>query len=166
MPTLLELKNAALDEIAIHAQPKAFPQIDDNEVSRILDAALRASIWLPSTPYSVGAVVVPTVRNGHRYRCVEPGTSGLIADEPSWPTFNHTIVTDGEGETQIVWEEFGTDYGSLYDLRKAIHDCWMLKASKVAHIHDSRRSQSAASRSQIYEQCIKQAERFRPFRIS
>ncbi len=55
-----------------------------------------AGVWQPSTPYNVCDIVIPRTPNGHFYRCWQPGmscgtpcgTSGLLANEPSWPTIN------------------------------------------------------------------------------
>src|SRR5215212_5047211 len=35
------------------------------------------STWGPGRDYSIGALVTPTAPNGHVYRCITAGTSGL-----------------------------------------------------------------------------------------
>jgi prepilin-type N-terminal cleavage/methylation domain-containing protein len=55
--------------------------------------------WQASTSYSINAIVIPTTKNWHFYRCTTAGTSG--ASEPTWPTAAGSTVTDGG----ITWTE-------------------------------------------------------------
>lgn len=54
-------------------------------------------VWVASTAYSIGAVVVPTVPNGFSYVCTTAGTSGLA--EPAWPTTIGGTVNDNG----VIW---------------------------------------------------------------
>jgi hypothetical protein len=58
--------------------------------------------WLASTPVLVGEMATPTVQggNGHTYRCVTAGTTGLV--EPVWPVIEGGTIADGTAE----WEEY------------------------------------------------------------
>jgi len=40
--------------------------------------------WRSGTVYTVGNYVVPTIRNGHYYKCTTAGTSSGV-NEPDWP---------------------------------------------------------------------------------
>jgi hypothetical protein len=61
-----------------------------------------AGTWAASTSYAVGDFVVPTVSNGYRYRCTEPGTSGTA--EPSWPTtIGDTVLDDVSTGDSVTW---------------------------------------------------------------
>jgi prepilin-type N-terminal cleavage/methylation domain-containing protein len=40
--------------------------------------------WRSGTTYTVGNYVVPTIRNGHYYKCTTAGTSSNVK-EPDWP---------------------------------------------------------------------------------
>ncbi|HVO65498.1 MAG TPA: prepilin-type N-terminal cleavage/methylation domain-containing protein [Syntrophales bacterium] len=40
--------------------------------------------WRTGTAYGVGNCVVPTIRNGHYYKCSTAGTSSNV-NEPDWP---------------------------------------------------------------------------------
>ncbi len=40
--------------------------------------------WRSGTTYAAGNYVVPTIRNGHYYKCVTAGTSSSV-NEPDWP---------------------------------------------------------------------------------
>jgi len=57
------------------------------------------TIWQASASYSINAIVIPTTKNWHFYRCTTAGTSG--ASEPTWPTTAGGTVTDGG----ITWTE-------------------------------------------------------------
>jgi prepilin-type N-terminal cleavage/methylation domain-containing protein len=57
------------------------------------------TIWQASASYSINAIVIPTTKNWHFYRCTTAGTSG--ASEPTWPTAAGGTVTDGG----ITWTE-------------------------------------------------------------
>ena len=55
--------------------------------------------------------MIPTARNGWRYRATTGGTAGLT--EPVWPTALGEQVTDGD----IVWQNAGTDTVALEEER-------------------------------------------------
>lgn len=55
-------------------------------------AGVTAADWVATAAKTVGAYCIPTVANGHYYRCTVAGTTG--ASEPSWPT-NGGDVVDG-----------------------------------------------------------------------
>ena len=57
--------------------------------------------WQASTSYSKDDIVIPTTKNGHRYRCTTAGTSA--ASEPTWPTTKAGNVVDGT----VTWIENG-----------------------------------------------------------
>jgi prepilin-type N-terminal cleavage/methylation domain-containing protein len=57
--------------------------------------------WLPSTPYGLGVVVVPTNANGFSYRCTTAGTSN--ATPPTWNTGAGSTTNDND----VVWTQFG-----------------------------------------------------------
>lgn len=59
--------------------------------------------WTLSTSYTSDDIVVPTVPNGHKYKCTTPGTSHTT--EPTWPTDSGVTVNDND----IVWTEDGED---------------------------------------------------------
>jgi hypothetical protein len=65
------------------------------------------SAWQDGHSYSLGNIVIPTTRNGHRYRCTTAGASH--SSEPSWPTTDGGTVSDNAA----AWEEYG---GELADV--------------------------------------------------
>ena len=64
------------------------------------------SAWASGTSYSEGDIVIPSTRNGHRYRATNSGTSG--SSEPTWPTTTGSTVVDNE----ITWEEYGGEHAN------------------------------------------------------
>lgn len=79
-----------------------------------------AAAWVAATVRAVGALVKPTVANGHYYRCTVAGTSHA-STQPTWPTTGGT-VTDGTA----TWIDAGAiseayaDVVTLYDLLTAL----------------------------------------------
>jgi prepilin-type N-terminal cleavage/methylation domain-containing protein len=59
------------------------------------------TIWQASASYSINAIVIPTTKNWHFYRCTTAGTSG--ASEPTWPITKAGTVADGS----VTWTENG-----------------------------------------------------------
>ncbi len=57
--------------------------------------------WAASTPYLLGASVMPTTPNGYYYTVTTAGTSGTT--QPVWPTTKGSTVTDGT----VVWTNEG-----------------------------------------------------------
>ncbi len=68
-------------------------------------AAASAAAWQAETAYEVGDIVRPTTPNGHCYRCIVAGTSG-VTEPADWPTVNGQNVTDGG----VTWDEIGAGY--------------------------------------------------------
>lgn len=60
---------------------------------------LPGATWLTARVYKVGDFVVPTVTNGHTFRCTTAGTSG--GGEPTWSTGAGTTTADNT----VVWTE-------------------------------------------------------------
>jgi prepilin-type N-terminal cleavage/methylation domain-containing protein len=68
--------------------------------------------WRSGTAYSLGNFVVPTVRNGHYYKCTIAGTS-YLSEPTSWPTTPGGTIT--ETPNPITWTE-SIENGLLPDL--------------------------------------------------
>lgn len=163
MPTLSDAAQltAAQTQFALYVQTSVLPTLDTTERDAILAAVKRASTWVNNTAYVVGDVVMPTVRNGHRYRCIVAGTSeALLANEPEWPTLAGAVFTEGASNPILTWVEDGPEFSQLYDLRAAYHRGWMLKAAKASVLYETRQSQSSFAEQQVYEHCLKMAEKY------
>lgn len=144
-------RDATLEKLELTAQPDVEPTLSIGDLDAILDRNQRASRWVTVTAYSIGDVILPTVRNGHQYLVTESGTSG--ATEPTWLTADGSSVTDGTVEL----EESGTDYASVYDLRGAIRECWELKAAKASEYISSSDS---GNEQMIFEHCQQMVQRY------
>lgn len=74
-------------------------------------------VWQASHVYGAGTIVIPTLNNGHYYKCTTAGTSATnepsSANTPSnaWPTPPGGTITDGT----VTW----TEAGSLLDSNEA-----------------------------------------------
>lgn len=72
-------------------------------------------VWLASTAYAAGDIIVPVINNGHYYKCTTAGTS--CSATPTWPVSNGGTVTEAAVGTTITcttgvqkptWAEAGT----------------------------------------------------------
>lgn len=162
MPLLTdtEQRDAAFAKLELMAAPTAEPAIDD-VLDAILDAHKLASTWANNTAYVYGDVVMPTVRNGHRYMCIQAGTSeALLANEPEWPTGMQETITEGASDPLLMWQEAGPEFESIYDVRGAAHQAWTVKAGRVAHLYATRQSGGGYEQQQVLENCVKMANSF------
>jgi hypothetical protein len=155
MPTVEDHKEIALAHLRVLVQPDVTPTLDDVELTAILDGVQRASFWILSTAFVFGAVVMPATKNGHRYKCTTPGTTA--ATEPTWPTRDGAVVTDGT----VTWEEAGPDYENVFDIRAAAHEAWLVKEAKAVELFDFGNQKL----SQIADRCREKAESFSPILI-
>jgi len=150
----------AIEYVTLQAQTGELPCIDVADVEKIVQRNKRASVWQASTVYNIGDRVQPTVRNGHFYECVKSGT--YAATEPGWSTKCEMYVS--ESDSELTWQECAMDIdGNLFNLRNAVHEAWMLKASMAANQFDVSVDQQKWTRSQIYEHCVSMAEKFQPY---
>lgn len=141
---------AALAELILRAQPETEPSISSLELDPILDKAKRASTWVAEADYTVGAVVMPSTRNGHRYECVAPGMSSDA--EPAFPTGYEATVADGDS---LVWREAGKEYGNVYDVRRAENLVAKLRRVKSLEYE-------GGPESEIYKRCVEEERRTAP----
>lgn len=72
------------------------------------NAGVVAGTWVTAVAKTVGNYILPTVSNGHFYKCTTAGTTG--AAQPTWPT-DGTTVTDGT----VVWTDQGKIIMDLND---------------------------------------------------
>jgi len=161
-PTDDEMLEAAIEAVTAEGQINIAPTISDR-IGAILAKVKLASTWANNTAYVVGNVVMPTVRNGHKYRCIQAGTSEAdSADEPEWPLGASAIITEGASDPILTWVEDGPELSQIYDVQKAIHQCWMEKAGKASNLYASGNAQMQ----QVYEQCLKQAQLYSSFNLA
>ena len=187
MAQIITTESQALAALEILCPSGSDPVLDvDKDMTALLAGAVRAVIWTPSTSYSLGTVVMPTVRNGRRYRLVRFDGSGTSSGttEPSWPApvntsdnfpiwgqvqpnpivgwWRNAIVMDGN----LTWMEDGDDYDSLWDIGRAAFNGWMLKAGRAVCAIDMSTGNKSLTQSQIYDHCISQAQRYAPVYVA
>ena len=162
MPDRILTLEAAKTRLILLTQAEVHPVIDQEvELPDILERAVNATIWVEETAYSVGDVVQPSTSNGHRYVCVQAGTSD--AEEPDWTLAYRGRNSDG---TTLVWEEAGDEYLSLWDMDLAASLGWELKAMKALKAVNTSQGEQSFDFSLIYDRCMEMAERFRPVMIA
>jgi hypothetical protein len=150
-------------------QSAVAPTLTSTEIETEIDRAKLASRWAINTAYVAGSVIV--VGNGHAYQVEQPGTSQateLIAND--WPIYSGALIGDGASNPQLTWREIGTarfnprivgaEY-NVYDIERAAHTCWLLKARKSSQFIDA---DGEPEISQMYKRCTEIANSFRPFR--
>lgn len=165
MPSYSAQRTAAIAEVVLHAQTEIQPVLLAAEYEAIVDANARATIWTANTAYLVGQTVLPTTRNGHRYRAIVGGTSHATT-EPIWPKSKQATIQDGSSDPVLTWQEDGADYVNVFNVRAAIHQTWMLKAAKASILYATKQSGSDFEQQQVYDHCLKQSERWLPIEIS
>lgn len=166
MPSFNEQRNDALAALQRKGQVYTVPVLSDEDVAAILAECQRASIWEAETEYEVGQTIIPTVRNGRRYICIQAGTSGESDEEPDFTLFQTGLTTDGDSDPQLIWQENGPDWDNVFDVNKAVHLAWLQKAQQVAYLYDKGEIGSSHRQSQIYDHCIDQAAKWQPLEIA
>lgn len=115
-------------------------------------------VWIASIRYREGEIRIPTTDNGFFYTVTVAGVSG--ASEPMWPTTIDETVVDGT----VTWENSGDYLWVLtYQLGIAAREGWLWKAAKVVAEYDVDLGSVDATRSQQYQHCIAQANRYGTF---
>ena len=160
----------ALKAVIDLVQPDVAPTLTQGEVELEVDRAKLVKTWTVSTAYNIEDVVVPAIRNGHAYECIQPGTSqsGAKAYE-DWSICTGARMADGSSSPQLIWREVGTDRFNprIFGAERNIYDIeWAAK--KLARIKMTRSAQMVndgdVSFEQLYEHWKEQWGYFRPFR--
>jgi len=106
-------RTAALVLLTEWLQPTVAPTLSTTastgEVDVILDRNKRASTWVANTAYFVNDIVMPTVRNGHRYKCLVSGVSAATTQSSVQYV---TVTAGGSGYTSVPTVSFSGGGGS------------------------------------------------------
>lgn len=158
-------RTAAIADVVLYAQTTIQPTLSTPEVEGIVDSCVKATIWTVNTPYAFGAVILPTVRNGRRYICIQSGTSDATT-EPEWSSQLYSTIQDGNSDPVLTWREDGPDFANVFDVRGAIHTAWTLKAAKASLSVDVQQQVGGLKASQIYDHCLDMAAKYAPVEIA
>jgi len=170
----------AIKAVIDRVQPDVAPTLTQGEIELEVDRARLVQTWQPNTAYRIGDVVVPEIRNGHSYVCVQPGTSQATARGYfDWPSDNGvgfggymsggSCFSDGNSDPQLIWETCGTDrfnpgiWGAetnIYDIARAAQQCWVIKSRKTSQFVDD----GDVLFEQMFKHCVAMANSFHPFR--
>lgn len=155
-------RTAARAELVRLIQPDVAPCLTNtgsgNDIDAILDNNKRATTWTTGATVNVGDVLLPTVRNGRRYRATKAGVTG--ATEPSWPAWNSWYQNDPiarqVSDGTVTYQDDGADYRNIYDVRAACAEAAEVKMAKAVQYI----SQPGVNMQQLFEHCEKLRARF------
>lgn len=161
----------AIKELSDLCQATLYPELDNNQLGKLIDAHVRFTTWTASTYYNVGDIIIPTVPNGRMYLCIIAGTS-----DPTEPNFPQAGWACGQIFSENPQQYYGQGYGltwqdagfvqvEKYDVRAAAKGAWLLKASIAANLANTDDGKMKIELHQIQENCIQMAGKFRSFAI-
>lgn len=139
MPDAQTQFDEALQRLQLYVQPTVPPVISTSDLQAILRSTAYGTIWTAETVYYYGDVILPTVRNGHSYVVTVAGTSA--ATEPDWPLYASSILSEGESDPLLTWQENGPDFSNLYNVRKAIAQAAGVKKTMAAALYANGNAQ-------------------------
>lgn len=173
----------ALVKVYRNVAPDVDPILTNDDLLEILADHASVATWKPSTAYSYGQIVIPTIPMGRTYRVTLAGTSDTT--EPSWllapqwtppPSFfagwawqtafspylsSPWLYGLKDGTAAFCdWQQFS---GEIYDVRRATYEAWLLKASRATGKVVSKRVGPLAITYATTEHCLQQARRYAPF---
>ena len=145
------------------------PELSTGEIELAVDRSRLATTWTANTAYKVGDVIVPAVKNGHAYECIQPGTSqSEPRDYQSWIVTKGVHLSEGTSTPPLIWEEVGSDLfnpciagaeRNIYDIQGAAKKLWGIRMAQTAQwLQDGD-----VSFQQAYEHCKEMFNMFRPF---
>jgi len=111
----------AIKELSDLCQATLFPELETNQLARLIDQHVRFNTWTANYAYKVGDIVVPTTPNGRMYLCIIAGTSGAI--EPSFPQIGFAVgqaIADGpipQNSFGLNWQDAGKAIQNRYFYR-------------------------------------------------
>ena len=155
----------AIAQVSLFVSAQSYPQMSTTDIGSILDSFSRFTTWTAATVYAVGDRVVPTTPNGRVYEARVAGTSG--ATQPYFPAyppyqFKGWEVDEGTSDPNLTWVDAGPINVERYDVRTATRQAWLIKASRVAADIDAKEGTSDVKLSQLMQNCLTMADKFRP----
>lgn len=144
-------RDEALEELIRLVQPDSEPELNIEDVEKILDKNLRVATWSAGRSLKYGQLIFPATRNGHVYRVTIAGTTGTA--EPTWPLNDSSTVYNGT----VTLEEYGAVPRNLYNVTEAAKQCWQMKMAKAAEYFSGGRR---GNENQIYDHCKSMRDSF------
>lgn len=152
----------AIKKLSLFCNSNEYPALDSNELGQLIDEHKRTETWTANTAYTVNTEIEPAVRNGRKYTCIIAGTSG--SSTPNFPDYGYTGQQFSDGNN-IVWQDTGASFNEIYDVRAAIRQAFILKASKISHLIDVADGENNLKMSALKDSFLKMAEKYRPMDI-
>ena len=150
----------AIEQLSTMVQSNEYPELDTDDLAFLIDNNKRSNNWAASTAYVYGDLIEPVIKNGRLYKCIEAGTSGTTNPFPVYYAENSYSIAFSDGTAR--WMDLGPANVEQYDVRSAVRAGWILKASKVANLINSKDGSQDLNLSALQEQFLKMAERYRP----
>jgi hypothetical protein len=153
-------RQEALEELGRLAEADQYPEIQPDELARLLDSKVRARVWAPSGVYNAGQRLLPVgadpTQAGACYVVVEGGISGTSA--PLWPTSPGCTAVTGSLSVRLL----GAYDGCQWDLRGAAHEAWKRKTARTVNETDFKAGGQEFSREAIHAHCKAQIAVYAP----
>jgi len=156
-------RDEALTKLGKMVDFEVDPTLSSDELGSLLDEARLAALWDELgdedgdiSPF-VGLMIMPTVRNGHRYRLIRLTDDGLPGEEePDFPLSRDATISDGD----LVWQEDGKDYDLRWDFNRAACAGWTLKAGLAAQSYRAVVDGQQLDRNHVIDNCLAMASRY------
>lgn len=152
------------------------PELTDADITALVLATARATVWAASTAYDYGDRVVPTTRAGYVFTASVAGTSG--STEPVWPTLyggaslwdvrwpHVATFNTGLADGTVEWAASAPDFTELYDVDAATREAWLLRAGRASQEFDIAADGTSLRSSQIYEHYLTMADKYRSVSVA
>jgi len=136
------------------------PLLSTDDILAVVDESQRGVLWEANTVYTTGDLVFPATFNGRLYKVTVAGTTS--STEPDWNTSGRNSLTTDNG---VEFLDVGPSYKELYDIKRAAWRGWLMKAERCVELTDASDGSVNVRMSQLYDQCMKAASRYRPMEI-
>lgn len=156
------------DRLRSLCPPDAIPALDADDLDAMVAAAKLADIdgnppdsyqpWPgPGVALAVGALAVPTDRNGYAYRVQSVAGSGLTgATEPIWPAATGTVVDGG-----LTWAAYDLAlWTPTWSINAGAAHGWRIKAGKAAEDYTFSAGVDRFDVNQLLDNCLRMARMY------
>jgi hypothetical protein len=154
-------EQAVRDRLRSLCPPDAEPRLEPNDLDTMVAAARQADIdgnppdsyqpWQAGVSLAVGALAVPTDRNGWAYRVSVAAGQGLAgAVEPIWP-LSGTVV-----DNQLTWELWdAAPWTPTWSPNAGAAEGWRIKAAKAAERYSFSAGTDRFDINQVLDHCLR-----------